>query len=164
MVASDLDPLGHPQRYGAFVLVVLVLVEVMVVVVVVRCFLVVLVWCLLSRVVFPPPPAPGALPSVYEAPAAAVAVALSPIPIIGVVLILATPRARTNGPAFAVGWVAGLSIVMAIVLVLGSEGHGLSERWERSADRRAIIPMTEGIDSLNVAAATAVACYAAARR
>jgi tRNA G18 (ribose-2'-O)-methylase SpoU len=51
-----------------------------------------------------------------------------------------------------------------LALVLGSEGHGLSPRWEQSASRRAIIPMAAGIDSLNVAAATAVACYVAARR
>ena len=51
-----------------------------------------------------------------------------------------------------------------LALVLGSEGHGLSARWERSAARRATIPMAAGIDSLNVAAATAVACYVAARR
>jgi tRNA G18 (ribose-2'-O)-methylase SpoU len=51
-----------------------------------------------------------------------------------------------------------------VALVLGGEGHGLSPRWEKSADRRAIIPMREGIDSLNVAAATAVACYVTARR
>jgi tRNA G18 (ribose-2'-O)-methylase SpoU len=51
-----------------------------------------------------------------------------------------------------------------LALVLGGEGHGLSSRWEESADRRAIIPMAAGIDSLNVAAATAVACYVAARR
>lgn len=51
-----------------------------------------------------------------------------------------------------------------LALVLGSEGHGLSSRWEEAADRRAIIPMAAGIDSLNVAAATAVACYVAARR
>jgi tRNA G18 (ribose-2'-O)-methylase SpoU len=51
-----------------------------------------------------------------------------------------------------------------VALVLGSEGHGLSRRWETSADRRAVIPMREGIDSLNVAAATAVACYVTARR
>ena len=57
--------------------------------------------------------------------------------------------------------VAGLD---RVALVLGSEGHGLSPRWEQSADRRAIIPMREGIDSLNVAAATAVACYVTARR
>ena len=57
--------------------------------------------------------------------------------------------------------VAGLD---RVALVLGSEGHGLSARWEQSADRRAIIPMREDIDSLNVAAATAVACYVTARR
>ncbi|WP_296603217.1 RNA methyltransferase [Nocardioides sp.] len=57
--------------------------------------------------------------------------------------------------------VAGLD---RVALVLGSEGHGLSSRWEQAADRRAIIPMRDGIDSLNVAAATAVACYVTARR
>jgi len=51
-----------------------------------------------------------------------------------------------------------------VALVLGSEGHGLSGRWEKGADRRAVIPMREGIDSLNVAAATAVACYVTSRR
>jgi tRNA G18 (ribose-2'-O)-methylase SpoU len=51
-----------------------------------------------------------------------------------------------------------------VALVLGSEGHGLSSRWERSADCRAVIPMGRGIDSLNVAAATAVACYVTQRR
>ncbi|QCX27521.1 TrmH family RNA methyltransferase [Nocardioides jishulii] len=51
-----------------------------------------------------------------------------------------------------------------LALVLGSEGPGISERWQRVADKRAIIPMAAGIDSLNVAAASAVACYVAARR
>ena len=57
--------------------------------------------------------------------------------------------------------VAGLD---KVALLLGSEGHGLSPHWERTADRRAIIPMRAGIDSLNVAAASAVACYETARR
>jgi tRNA G18 (ribose-2'-O)-methylase SpoU len=57
--------------------------------------------------------------------------------------------------------VAGLD---RVALVLGSEGHGLSERWSEAADLRAVIPMREGIDSLNVAAASAVACYVATRR
>jgi threonine/homoserine/homoserine lactone efflux protein len=47
---------------------------------------------------------------------AAVAVALSPIPIIAIVLMLGTPKARTNGPAFAAGWVAGLVVVMVVIL------------------------------------------------
>ena len=51
-----------------------------------------------------------------------------------------------------------------VALVLGSEGHGLSERWQRSAALRAVIPMRAGVDSLNVAAAAAVACYVVAGR
>lgn len=57
--------------------------------------------------------------------------------------------------------VAGLD---RVALVLGSEGPGLSARWQETADRRAVIPMAAGIDSLNVAAAAAVACYVTARR
>lgn len=51
-----------------------------------------------------------------------------------------------------------------LALVMGTEGHGLSPRWTEAADRRAIIPMADGIDSLNVAAASAVACYVARTR
>jgi tRNA G18 (ribose-2'-O)-methylase SpoU len=51
-----------------------------------------------------------------------------------------------------------------VALLMGTEGHGLSNRWMESADLRAVIPMAGGIDSLNVAAATAVACYVARRR
>jgi threonine/homoserine/homoserine lactone efflux protein len=51
---------------------------------------------------------------------AALAVALSPIPIVAVILVLGSPRARTSGPAFALGWVAGLVAVSLIaLLVLG---------------------------------------------
>ncbi len=41
----------------------------------------------------------------------AVGVALSPVPIIALILMLVTPRARVNGPAFVVGWLLGLAIV-----------------------------------------------------
>jgi tRNA G18 (ribose-2'-O)-methylase SpoU len=51
-----------------------------------------------------------------------------------------------------------------VALLMGSEGPGLTHRWMTTADRRAVIPMAAGIDSLNVAAATAVACYVTARR
>ena len=56
----------------------------------------------------------------------AVVVALSPIPIIGVVLMLGTPRARSNGPAFILGWLLGLTVVGAIVLAVAS-GANASE-------------------------------------
>jgi len=46
-----------------------------------------------------------------------------------------------------------------ISVMLGNEGDGLSGHYLRSADVRARIPMREGVDSLNVAAAAAVALY-----
>ena len=48
----------------------------------------------------------------------AVGVAISPIPIIAIVLMLATPRARSNGLAFSLGWIVGLAGVMAVVLLV----------------------------------------------
>jgi tRNA G18 (ribose-2'-O)-methylase SpoU len=44
-------------------------------------------------------------------------------------------------------------------VVVGTEGEGLSERWLSDADVRVRIPMRAGVDSLNVAAAAAVAFY-----
>jgi threonine/homoserine/homoserine lactone efflux protein len=58
-----------------------------------------------------------------------VGVALSPVPIIAVVLMLGTARARSNGPAFLLGWVLGLAVVGAIVLVVAS-GANASEQGE----------------------------------
>jgi threonine/homoserine/homoserine lactone efflux protein len=52
---------------------------------------------------------------------AAVGVALSPVPIVAVILMLGTPRARSNGPAFAAGWVAGLVTVGVIVLLVAGD-------------------------------------------
>jgi len=50
----------------------------------------------------------------------AIGVAVSPVPIIAIVLMLGTPRARANGPAFTLGWLAGLTIVGTIMLVIAS--------------------------------------------
>jgi len=50
----------------------------------------------------------------------AVGVALSPIPIIAVVLMLGTPRGSSNGPAFVIGWIIGLSAAGAAVLLISS--------------------------------------------
>ncbi|RLV48737.1 RNA methyltransferase [Nocardioides mangrovicus] len=63
---------------------------------------------------------------------------------------------------------AAVAGVDRLALVLGGEGHGLSERWTDTADRRARIAMSRGVevgvDSLNAAAAAAVACYVARAR
>ena len=54
--------------------------------------------------------------------ALAVGIALSPIPIIAVVLMLTSQKARVNGPAFVLGWLIGLGVVGAIVLALAGPG------------------------------------------
>ncbi|EHR63297.1 TrmH family RNA methyltransferase [Saccharomonospora cyanea] len=46
-----------------------------------------------------------------------------------------------------------------IALLLGSEGHGLSQEALDAADSAVRIPMASGVDSLNVATAAAVAFY-----
>ncbi len=48
----------------------------------------------------------------------AIGIALSPIPIIAVVLMLTTPRAKGNGLAFVLGWLLSLGVVGAIVLAI----------------------------------------------
>lgn len=50
-----------------------------------------------------------------------------------------------------------------VALVLGSEGPGLSDETMRRCDRRVMIPLSGRVDSLNVGAAAAIACYAVTR-
>ena len=51
----------------------------------------------------------------------AIGIALSPFPIVAVVLMLATPRARANGPAFVAAWIVGLAAVGIVVLALAGD-------------------------------------------
>lgn len=97
--------------------------------------------------------------------------------------VLEVPWARVDSWETTVGWlqragftVAALALAQdaitlddfaaqtrehpgPVAVLLGSEGHGLSSAWMSQADRIVTIPMLNGIDSLNVAAASAVACY-----
>ena len=59
---------------------------------------------------------------------------------------------------------AGITPPTRLAVLLGTEGAGLSTRWSDGAAVRARIPMFAGIDSLNVAAAAAIACYALSAR
>jgi hypothetical protein len=63
----------------------------------------------------------------------AIGVGLSPIPIVAVVVLLTSSRARCLGPVFVLGWLLGLVVVGAIVLVvIGPSGAGSSgqrTRW-----------------------------------
>jgi len=56
----------------------------------------------------------------------AVGVAVSPIPIVAVVLLLTTRRARVNGPVFIAGWLAGLAVIGAIALSIAGPADASS--------------------------------------
>ncbi|HYB25429.1 MAG TPA: GAP family protein [Solirubrobacteraceae bacterium] len=62
-----------------------------------------------------------------------VGVALSPVPIIAVVLMLSTPKGRVNGPTFLLGWVLGIAVLGTIVLLAASGAsaskHGAPATW-----------------------------------
>jgi threonine/homoserine/homoserine lactone efflux protein len=52
----------------------------------------------------------------------AIGVAISPIPIIAVILMLFSRRARVNGPVFLVAWVVALAAVSVVAYVLSRDG------------------------------------------
>jgi threonine/homoserine/homoserine lactone efflux protein len=80
---------------------------------------------------------------------AAVGVALSPVPMIAVILMLATPRARSNGLAFAAGWIAGLVIVSTVVLVVAG---GADESGSTASDSVNWVTLGLGVLFLGMAA------------
>ncbi len=72
------------------------------------------------------------------------------VPVLG----LADLRARMSGSGHPVG----------VALLLGAEGFGLTDMALAASDVVVSIPMADGVDSLNVAAAAAVAFHALAGR
>ncbi|MFI7274862.1 TrmH family RNA methyltransferase [Streptomyces sp. NPDC049879] len=71
-------------------------------------------------------------------------------------LLALTPDAHARD----IAEVAAETRTERVALMLGAEGDGLTPRALAAADTRVRIPMSHGIDSLNVAAAAAVAFYA----
>jgi len=64
----------------------------------------------------------------------AVGIAVSPIPIIAMVLLLTSSKARANAPAYLAGWLLGLGAAGAIVLAVAgqagaSSGEGTPAAW-----------------------------------
>jgi threonine/homoserine/homoserine lactone efflux protein len=59
-------------------------------------------------------------------------VALSPMPIVAIVLMLITPKATSNGLSFLAGWVVGVAAAGAIVLAVvgpSATSEGQPEDW-----------------------------------
>jgi threonine/homoserine/homoserine lactone efflux protein len=76
--------------------------------------------------------------------APAVGVALSPFPIIGVILILFSPKARTLGPLFALGWVLAMAVVIALVLIF-ADPASLEDDASDPSTASAIIHLVLGL-------------------
>ena len=55
--------------------------------------------------------------------ASAVGIAISPVPLIAVILMLATPRGRGNGIAFAVAWICSIGLLSALIVAFGGGMH-----------------------------------------
>ena len=66
-----------------------------------------------------------------------VGVAVSPAPILAVILMLLSRRAKRNAPAFLAGWIVGLAVVGVIVLVISS-GADVATYDERSTVASAV--------------------------
>lgn len=75
----------------------------------------------------------------------AVGVAISPVPIIALILMLFSKRAASNSLAFLGGWIAGLAIVTVVVLALGLEGS------DRGSDSGGWIKVLIGVAFLALA-------------
>ena len=71
-----------------------------------------------------------------------------------------TTVALTPDPAATALDDVDLTAPKRLALLLGSERAGLSEGTMAAADLRVRIPMRSGVDSLNVAAAAAIALHA----
>lgn len=57
----------------------------------------------------------------------AIGVAISPVPIIAVILMLFSARARVNGPMFLAGWVVALAVVSIVAYVLADAGDAATD-------------------------------------
>ena len=57
----------------------------------------------------------------------AIGVAISPVPIIAVILMLFSARARVNGPMFMAGWVVALGVVSAVAYAACDAGDAATD-------------------------------------
>jgi hypothetical protein len=73
----------------------------------------------------------------------AIGVAISPLPIIAVILVLFSARARVNGPLFLVGWIVGVTVVSVVVYVIADAGDVGTDR--DASDRSHWIKLGLGI-------------------
>src|SRR5438034_670776 len=57
----------------------------------------------------------------------AIGVAISPVPIIAVILMLFSARARVNGPMFLLGWIAALGVVSGVAYLVSDAADAATD-------------------------------------
>jgi len=80
--------------------------------------------------------------------ASGVGVALSPIPVIAVILMLTTVRGRATGVAFMLGWFVGLAAATGLVLLAA---NGSDQAGSTSADAAHVVTLVVGLLFLGLA-------------
>src|SRR5215211_7451266 len=73
------------------------------------------------------------------------------MPIVAVILMLFTPKARSTGPAFAIGWVVGLVVVVGLVLLLADPAN-LADSEDESSTASSVIHLVLGLGLILLAA------------
>jgi hypothetical protein len=71
----------------------------------------------------------------------AIGVAISPVPIIAVILMLFSRRAKVNGPMFLLGWMLALTIVSVVAYFISDQSNA-STPQSRAASKRNSTPRT----------------------
>jgi len=74
-------------------------------------------------------------PGISEVLPFAVGVAISPVPIIAVILMLLSSRASTNGPAFLLEWAGGLTVLCALLYAVADAIPSPATRADPTACR-----------------------------
>jgi threonine/homoserine/homoserine lactone efflux protein len=87
--------------------------------------------------------------AIGESLAAAVVVAVSPLPIVAVVLMLVSARGRANGPAFLGGWIVGIAGTGALLLLVASSAGAHDDG--QPADRVSWLKLVLGLGLLLLA-------------
>jgi hypothetical protein len=81
----------------------------------------------------------------------AIGLAIIPVPIIAVILMLFSKRARVNGPMFLAGWVAGIAIVSGTVYAIADANDASTDTaWSWPSGAAA------GLAQLSISTADAV--------
>jgi hypothetical protein len=73
----------------------------------------------------------------------ATGIAISPIPIVAVILMLISAKARSNGPAFLLGWILGITVAGVIVLLISDGGDVDSS--EDGSNAAAVVKLILGL-------------------